>query len=206
MSEAIVHIAHWHRDGFVGEDIREWEEEWLAQRKVEKAIILPLYLYEHTGQTVSLKPFNDRFDSGQVGWIWVAKEHEKRALEYIHAAVKDLDQYLQGDLDVSIILSDYPGWVRRTLGWKDFEGTGTIYGKYRSTYYIIHLEDFFDRSGEKAVFIHGIGEYVAETTAEESFCYPIVTVSNFCEFERIDQSNPGLAETLLLCGTTDPAV
>lgn len=35
---------------------------------------LPLYLYDHSGITMSTNDFGDRWDSGQVGWIYVDKE------------------------------------------------------------------------------------------------------------------------------------
>lgn len=40
--------------------------------------ILPLYLYDHSGITIACEPFSCRWDSGQVGYIYI---HKKRALE-----------------------------------------------------------------------------------------------------------------------------
>lgn len=40
----------------------------------QKFIILPLYLYDHSGITMSTSDFGDRWDSGQVGWIYASKE------------------------------------------------------------------------------------------------------------------------------------
>lgn len=37
-------------------------------------IYLPLYLYDHSGITISTGPFNCPWDSGQVGYIYVTKE------------------------------------------------------------------------------------------------------------------------------------
>jgi len=104
-------IVHWHRRGFFGEDIRGREEEWFEEHERAGDIILPLYLYEHSGQTISLGrdyPFNDPWDSGQVGFVYISKEDakkeygsfrywRKRAAECIHAEIKELDQYLTGD-------------------------------------------------------------------------------------------------------------
>ncbi len=40
--------------------------------------VLPLWLYDHSGITIScgerVYPYNDRWDSGQVGWIFVSKD------------------------------------------------------------------------------------------------------------------------------------
>jgi len=38
------------------------------------AVMLPVYLYEHGGIKYSTAPFNCRWDSGQVGWIYVSFE------------------------------------------------------------------------------------------------------------------------------------
>ena len=40
----------------------------------EKYITLPLYLMDHSGLAMQTTSFNDPWDSGQVGWIYVAKE------------------------------------------------------------------------------------------------------------------------------------
>ena len=40
----------------------------------EKYITLPLYLMDHSGLVMQTTSFNDPWDSGQVGWIYVSKE------------------------------------------------------------------------------------------------------------------------------------
>lgn len=35
------------------------------------AIVLPVYLYDHSGVSYSTRPFNCPWDSGQIGWIFV---------------------------------------------------------------------------------------------------------------------------------------
>ena len=40
----------------------------------DKYLILPVYMYEHSGQTISLKPFCDPWDSGVCGYIYGTKE------------------------------------------------------------------------------------------------------------------------------------
>lgn len=45
-----------------------------AQEKINKDnVMLPLFLYDHSGITMSTSPFGDRWDSGQVGWIYASK-------------------------------------------------------------------------------------------------------------------------------------
>lgn len=56
---------------------QEQYDEFLAEHG-EGAVILPLYLYDHSGITMSCTPFSCAWDSGQVGYI-VAEEAAIRA-------------------------------------------------------------------------------------------------------------------------------
>lgn len=67
--------------------------------------ILPLYLYDHSGITISTSPFGCNFDSGQIGFIFVSKYKvikegidETKVEEYLKGEVKTYDQYLTGDV------------------------------------------------------------------------------------------------------------
>lgn len=65
------------------DDIIDTKEKARIVKCIESIVtkefeILPLYLYDHGGITISYKPFSCRWDSGQVGYIYV---HKKRALE-----------------------------------------------------------------------------------------------------------------------------
>ena len=88
------------------------------------AVILPLWLYDHSGISMSCGertyPYDDRWDSGQVGWIAVTRKDamenlgvrkpdgswamagesdwEKAAIDCIRAEVETYDQYLTGDI------------------------------------------------------------------------------------------------------------
>jgi hypothetical protein len=111
--EHVTNIVHWHRRGFIGESIIGREKEWYAEHKKAGDIIFPLYLYEHSGQSVSLGrdkyPFTDPWDSGQVGFAyieqsiakkeWHGKRYWKREAEKcLQAEIRSLDQYLTGDV------------------------------------------------------------------------------------------------------------
>lgn len=67
---------------------------------------LPLYLYDHSGITMSTKPFPCPWDSGQVGFIYISKDlipDEKTAHERMIADVDLYDQYLKGEVKGFII-------------------------------------------------------------------------------------------------------
>lgn len=80
-----------------------------------KYVILPLYLYDHSGITISAVPFSCRWDSGQVGFIYTSEhaynkammrpagtpmnaEDTARATRALLAEVEEYDQYLTGDV------------------------------------------------------------------------------------------------------------
>jgi hypothetical protein len=94
-------------------DYRGWDEMERAIIKNEKAgVILPLYLYDHSGITMNTTGFSCRWDSGQVGFIFISKKKmreeygykriSKKLIErvkgYLEGEVKTYDQYLTGDV------------------------------------------------------------------------------------------------------------
>ncbi len=70
--------------------------------------ILPLFLYDHGGITMNTCGFTCRWDSGQVGYIYVSKEDIKKEglsdrtteeiLGYLKGEVKTYDQFITGDV------------------------------------------------------------------------------------------------------------
>ena len=90
------------------ESILEAEQEAISN----KDIILPLYMYDHSGITISLSPFSCPWDSGQVGIVIISrkkmieefsskifyKKLKQRAVEIAEAEVKEMDQYLTGEV------------------------------------------------------------------------------------------------------------
>jgi hypothetical protein len=93
-------------------DYNSWEE---LKKQIEQdfnvGVILPLYLYDHSGITISTSPFSCPWDSGQVGWIYCTKgdmdsewiglsgqEKEERSEVLLKGEVETYDQYLRGDI------------------------------------------------------------------------------------------------------------
>lgn len=107
----------WHRNYILGDytnkdlpyDSPSDFQEWVDKDK-ETAIVLPLYLYDHSGITMSCSPFSCPWDSGQIGYIYITKEKirkeysvkkiTKKLLErvtgYLVSEVKEYDDYLTG--------------------------------------------------------------------------------------------------------------
>ena len=83
------------------------------------AVILPLYLYDHSGITMSTGPFSCPWDSGQVGFIYadILKEHDEKAWtarvrekaeKILRSEVKEYDQFIRGDVYGYIVESRVP--------------------------------------------------------------------------------------------------
>lgn len=72
-------------------------------KKEEKNIIaLPLYLYDHSGITISSKPFSCKWDSGQVGYIYITKEKVRKEYNWKVITKKRREQiikYLEGEIE-----------------------------------------------------------------------------------------------------------
>ena len=94
-------------------DYSSWAELLEAIIKNENvAVILPLYLYDHSGITISTSPFSCPWDSGQVGFIFVTKETVRKELnvkrvtrtiqdnvsKVLIGEVETYDQFLTGDV------------------------------------------------------------------------------------------------------------
>lgn len=68
-------------------------------------IMLPLYLYDHSGITIRTTSFNDRWDSGQVGYIYVSHKKVKKEYGYKHMS-KKLTQKIKDYLISEVKLYD----------------------------------------------------------------------------------------------------
>ena len=99
------------------EDYEGWEG-LEAQLDKDFAIVQPLFLYDHSGLTVSTSPFNCPWDSGQIGFACVTAENlarewsgdEDKAREYLECDVATYDQYLRGEV-YSFVVKNADGEV-----------------------------------------------------------------------------------------------
>lgn len=86
-------------------------DEEVQRRVLEEYVVLPLYLYDHSGLSMSTSTFGCPWDSGLVGYIYVdkhtarqewgddaEKDDWKRVKECLKAEVEEYHQYLTGDV------------------------------------------------------------------------------------------------------------
>lgn len=143
LQEYVAQLVEEKEEGFL-EDLDEWLEAEtrdltgeayfrrqaeLAEERIQEAfekyyISLPLFLFDHSGLTISTGPFSCPWDSGQVGIIYVSRERaaeeygarefpltrethegerEFKSLDelaeyYLKGEVEVYDQYLRGDI------------------------------------------------------------------------------------------------------------
>ena len=141
--------------GFRHEDYRGWDEMEAAIVKQygKGCVILPLYLYDHSGITMNTTGFHCKWDSGQVGFIvasaaklrenYMVKrltpKHRERATALLRGEVEVFDQYLTGDVYGFVVKDD------------DGEVTDSCWGFYGSDPFKNGMSEHFDADQHEAL-------------------------------------------------------
>jgi len=102
-------MVHWHRRYDLGDQRVDYCSSEDLEKQYENDSILcikPLYLYDHSGLSLSTTPFSCSFDSGQVGWVFITKSkaemmgfigyNDNKLQAIIDSEVKVHDDYLNG--------------------------------------------------------------------------------------------------------------
>lgn len=110
----------WHSRYDLGDkhdiDFRDYEswddQESKLSKELDVAVMLPLYLYDHSGITMNTTGFHCKWDSGQVGWIYATKEmirenwnikrvtqkYIDKTTEMLVDEIKTYDQFIRGEI------------------------------------------------------------------------------------------------------------
>ena len=87
----------------------------------------PLFLYRHSGDIISTKPFNCPWDSGCMGYAYINLEeqqvNEEQALKYLEAEVEEMNLYISGQV-YGVVITNL----------ETEEETEAIWGIYGSDY------------------------------------------------------------------------
>lgn len=101
------------KHGYSSKDFTSWDElESQIIKDNDVCVILPLYLYDHSGITMNTTGFSCRWDSGQVGFIFISKkkvrkefsikriteEWREKIEKYLVGEVETYDEYLTGQV------------------------------------------------------------------------------------------------------------
>lgn len=137
-------------------------------------IEVPLYMYEHSGISISCSntyPYNDQWDGGQCGWCVITKktvldnwgdvpDWKQKGVEVILSTVDTYDKYLQNDV-----------WWYRLLeknadgDWEELDACGGFLGSE------ITESGMTDNVG------HGLDKAIADETAVKSQAKRNITVT-----------------------------
>ncbi len=135
-------IVAFHRRYDFGDNVsisksnfNSWKEVEEHIRKMDVVFCAPLYMYEHSGVAISTSPFNCRWDSGQVGFIFATKEKvrrsfgvkrintyvKNRSIEIADSEVKILSNYLNGDVWGYVIEDEKGNEIDSCYGFYEHE-------------------------------------------------------------------------------------
>lgn len=130
----------WHRRYILGDEMPEENMEWflwdlagyedngqeippIAQmlKRIERThVILPLYLYDHSGITMNTSGFGCRWDSGQVGYIYIdratgvkewGRKWRKMAEKRLISEVKTYAEFISGEVYGYVIFREKKGKI-----------------------------------------------------------------------------------------------
>lgn len=87
--------------------------------KDNKCIVMPVYMLDHSGQTISVYEFSDKWDSGQIGYIYVTfekikEEYNLKVVNYkriksikmiLTNEIAELDTWVRGDIFGYVIIN-----------------------------------------------------------------------------------------------------
>lgn len=118
-----------HTDGTTFSDPGDFREWWRENGK--GGVILPLFLYDHSGITMSTGPFSCPWDSGQVEYIYATREmilaefggkiltakRKQQAEKILRQEVETYDQYLTGDIWGYVIEDEEGNYLESCWGF-----------------------------------------------------------------------------------------
>lgn len=124
-------------------------EELERRRDNGEIFILPIYMYDHSGKTISLNDFHDSWDSGVCGFAFVEKERlfkeypdttednwKEKAYQVIQNEIEIYDKYIEGEVyawflekaEVVKHTRESDGQTWETIEWERTEAVGGYFG------------------------------------------------------------------------------
>ena len=140
-------------------------ESFFADMFEDFFVLVPVFLYNHSGYSISTGSFSCRWDSGQLGYIYAPKNHpdfEGKTTEEISKALEEeietLDQYLTGDVwhgAVETLVPGKPACECCGRGqdpdeWEVVDSCGRFYGKESVIEYLTRDCGISEEVAEKA--------------------------------------------------------
>ena len=129
-------IVCWNRRYDLGDEMPKMEPaEWLVENWSDIAVILPIFMYDHSGIALSTTgseyPFNDWWDAGQVGYAYathdaVMKEFNRKRMSkkllaqvqrILKSEVETYAAYVSGEVYGYVIYDDNDNEVDSCWGF-----------------------------------------------------------------------------------------
>jgi hypothetical protein len=165
-------MACWHHAYKLGDvQPKEDTEEWLKDLP-KGSVVLPLYLFDHSGISMRTEEFSCQWDSGRVGYIYVNPEkiRAEMSVKYLTKKVRELvrgilrqevkayNWYLEGNIWGYTLENDVDEYDVTDSCWgffgEELEDTGIA--DHISDEYQVLLRKAWDlRFDEKGVFAPG---------------------------------------------------
>ncbi len=150
--DLLYELAGLHREDCQDEEGNDYTYEEL-QRSIEAQghIISPLYLYDHSGITISMGGFSCPWDSGQVGWVYMTHDtiqenwdgDKEKAWKCMKGEVETYDQFLTGDVWGYEVLDSEGDTIHSCSGYYGEEGAKDALQEAR------HLIDYECKSAQE---------------------------------------------------------
>ena len=122
--------------------IKTLEFKELMDLVKETNVILPIYIYDHSGVTINTTGFSCKWDSGRIGWIYCPKEkflketgfskeelfQENKAEKFLKDEVELYDYYLRGDVYEYILEKKKVCEACGHIEWEEIDSCWGFYG------------------------------------------------------------------------------
>jgi hypothetical protein len=137
------------KHNYNADDYSGWEEIKQAIIKKENpAVILPLYMYDHSGIAISTSPFSCRWDSGQIGFVLASK---KQALEEFGGVRVSSKKKVEIESIIKAEVETYTKYVEgEVYGFQivneDYEVIDGCYGFYGKDFATNGMLDYIDHN------------------------------------------------------------
>ena len=122
---------------YTNERLAELETKFFSQ-----FLALPIYLFDHSGQSISTSPFSCSWDSGKVGYIYVdkkavllefggkkvTKKLKEKVLNILNGEVKTYNEYIEGNVYGFQVEDENENIIESCYGFygKDFKTNGML--------------------------------------------------------------------------------
>lgn len=109
------------KNDYKSDDYSGWPEMQKAIEKKENPILIkPMYLLDHSGMAIRTTPFNDKWDSGQIGFVFVTKKQAQKEYnkkKFTPVDMKNIESVLEGEV------KDYDKFLRNEVYYYVVEDT-----------------------------------------------------------------------------------